>query len=403
VALTVRDPPRREHERAGRRSPCREPVLWRIHAASSLLVVPQFTVATFAPAFLVDSRGWHAAEAGRVLAAAALCAAAARLGAGFWSDLAGRRMRPMRSLAVATGLVNTVQNAFAAATPPVIAAVIGRPGTRRCSPWWRRSRCWPRRWSRWRPSVRPDCPVQLRPARAGPDWDNGPTPAKGRQMDVYEALYTTRAMRRVRPDPIPYPVQARILDAAIRAPSGGNAQGWRFILVDDPAVKAELGPLYRDSIAQLWATVYRDLIEAASGAPEEPAHRSTLRMVASAQHLADHFEEVPLFLLAFSRGDISGGSIYPAVWSAQLAARAEGVGSALTTVLGFFHGPEASEILGVPEGHGWTMACCVSFGYPTGRWGVAGRRPVPEIAYRNAWGEDLGLDIPGPLWPPEGA
>ena len=111
------------------------------------------------------------------------------------------------------------------------------------------------------------------------------------------------------------------------------------------------------------------------------------------------FEDVPLFLIAFSRGDSSGGSIFPAVWSAQLAARAEGVGSALTSVLGAFHGAEAMEILGVPDGHGWVMACCVSFGYPTGRWGVAKRRPVQEIAYRNAWGAELGLDIPGPLWP----
>jgi nitroreductase len=219
-------------------------------------------------------------------------------------------------------------------------------------------------------------------------------------MDVYEALYTTRAMRRVSPDPVPYPVQARILDAAIRAPSGGNAQGWRFVLVDDPAVKDRLGPLYRDAITQLWETAgYRELIERARQAPGEPASAATLRMVASAQHLADHFEEVPLFLLAFSRGDASGGSIFPAVWSAQLAARAEGVGSALTTVLGFFHGAEALEILGVPADHGWTMACCVSFGYPTGRWGVARRRPVHEIAYRNSWGADLGLQVPGPLWP----
>ena len=72
-------------------------------------------------------------------------------------------------------------------------------------------------------------------------------------MNVYEALHPTRAMRQVRPDPIRYEVQARILDAAIRAPSGGNAQGWRFMLVDDPAVKGRLGPLYRDSIRQLWA------------------------------------------------------------------------------------------------------------------------------------------------------
>ncbi len=222
-------------------------------------------------------------------------------------------------------------------------------------------------------------------------------------MDVYEALYTTRAMRRVRLDPIPYPVQARILDAAIRAPSGGNAQGWRFILVDDPAIKAELGPLYRDSLSRLWATAYRERVERARSTPEDAASIATLRMVASAQHLADHFEEVPLFLIAFSLGDRSGGSIFPAVWSAQLAARAEGVGSALTSVLGAFRGPEALEILGVPADGGWSMACCVSFGYPTGRWGIAERRPVHEIAYRNTWGANLDLEMPGPLWPREPA
>ena len=218
-------------------------------------------------------------------------------------------------------------------------------------------------------------------------------------MDVYEALYTTRAMRRVRPDPIPPDVQARIMDAAIRAPSGGNSQGWRFLLVDDPAVKARLGPLYRDAMSRLWAGPYRDRLERARSTPQDPDSASMLRVTASAQHLADHFEAVPLFLLAFSRGDSSGGSIFPAVWSAQLAARAQGVGSALTSVLGSFHGQEAMEILAVPPDQGWTMACCVSFGYPTGRWGVAARRPVHEVTYRNSWGSDPGLQIPEPLWP----
>jgi nitroreductase len=222
-------------------------------------------------------------------------------------------------------------------------------------------------------------------------------------MDIYEALYTTRAMRRVRTDPIPRDVQARILDAAIRAPSGGNAQGWRFILLDDPAVKARLGPLYRDAMRQLWDTAYRDRLERARSTPEDPDSASMLRVTASAQHLADHFEDVPLFLLGFSRGDPTGGSIFPAVWSAQLAARADGVGSALTSVLGIFHGAEAMQILGVPPDKGWAMACCVSFGYPTGRWGVAARRPVHEIAYRNAWGADLGMQVPEPLWPGSGA
>jgi nitroreductase len=220
-------------------------------------------------------------------------------------------------------------------------------------------------------------------------------------MDVFEALYTTRAMRRVRPDPIPAAVQARILDAAIRAPSGGNAQGWRFLLVDDPGIKARLGPLYRDAIGQLWASFYRENLERARATPDEPDSASLLRIQASAQYLADHFEDVPLFLCAFSRGDPTGGSIFPAIWSAQLAARAQGVGSALTSVLGIFHGQETLQILGVPDDKGWTMTCCVSFGYPLGRWGTAVRRPVQEVAYRNQWGADIGLDLAGPLWRPE--
>ena len=217
-------------------------------------------------------------------------------------------------------------------------------------------------------------------------------------MDVREALYTTRAMRRVKPDPIPDDVQARILDAAIRAPSGGNSQNWRFLLIDDPDVKARLGPLYRDAIATLWDTFYRERLDQARSTPEDPQSASLLRVQTSAQYLADHFETVPLFLAAFARGDSSGGSIFPAVWSAQLAARAEGVGSSLTSVLGIFHGDQTLEILGVPAGKGWSMACLVSLGYPTGRWGVAQRRPVHEVAYRNSWGTPIGFEISEPLW-----
>jgi sugar phosphate permease len=162
-------------------SPYRQPVLWRIHAASALLVVPQFTVATFALVFLIDARGWDATSAGRLLAVAQLLGAASRLGAGYWSDRVGSRMRPMRILAIGTavgmlalataaaagsavavplllacavvavstnglaftavaeyagsawagralGVQNTGQNALAAATPPVLALAIGSIG-----------------------------------------------------------------------------------------------------------------------------------------------------------------------------------------------------------------------------------------------------------------------------------
>ena len=89
-------------------------------------------------------------------------------------------------------------------------------------------------------------------------------------MDVFEALYTTRAMRRVKPDPIPMDVQARILDAAVRAPSGGNSQGWRFLLVDDRDIITQLAPLYRDSVDKLWSLVYADRVEAAKANPDAP-------------------------------------------------------------------------------------------------------------------------------------
>jgi nitroreductase len=222
-------------------------------------------------------------------------------------------------------------------------------------------------------------------------------------MDVYEALYTTRAMRRVKPDPIPADVQAKIVDAAIRAPSGGNTQNWRFVLVDDPELKARLGPLYREAAAALWAGPYAERRALAQANPDDPASVAMTKMGQSAQHLADNFETVPLYLFAFARNDRSGGSIFPAVWSAQLAARAEGVGSCLTTILGLFRNTETFEVLGVPADKGWEMACCVSFGYPTGTWGVAARRPANEVAYRNTWGTDLGLAIPEPLWSADGS
>ena len=220
-------------------------------------------------------------------------------------------------------------------------------------------------------------------------------------MDINEALYTTRAMRRVRPDPIPEPVQARILDAAIRAPTGGNAQGWRFMLVDDPQLKAQLGPLYRSALNQLFDTLYKPQADAAAANPETEASQSFDKMHRSAFHLAENFEAYPLLLFAFDIADPTGASIFPAVWNAMLAARAEGVGSALTSVLLFRLG-ETLELLGVPQDEGWRMSCCVTFGYPTGRWGVAPRRPVHEVSFRNGWNQPLGLEIPEPLWPPSG-
>jgi nitroreductase len=217
-------------------------------------------------------------------------------------------------------------------------------------------------------------------------------------MDIREALYTTRAMRRVKPDPIPMDVQARIMDAAVRAPSGGNTQNLRFLLVDDPEVKAKLGPIYRQAMSVLWGSYYKDRIDAAHDAPELEESKSMLRVQKSAQWLADNFEMVPLYMFGFAQHDPSGSSVYPALWNAQLAARAEGVGTSLTQVL-VFHNDEVLDILGVPKDEGWNMLGCVSLGYPTGKWGVATRQPAHDVSFRNQWGDDVGFRDDEPLWP----
>lgn len=217
--------------------------------------------------------------------------------------------------------------------------------------------------------------------------------------DVWEVLYTTRAMRRMRPDPVPPDVQARIMDAAIRAPSGGDSQPWRFLLVDDAEVKRRLAVPYREAVALLWKGHYAAQVAGAAADPEAESSRRFRKLQASVQYLADHFEEVPLLLFVLSRNDRDGGSTFPAVWSAMLAARAQGVGSALTNVLDIFRPDTTKTILGVPPDRGWTLSATVAMGYPRGRWGVAPRRPAHEVTYRNTWGADAGFVVDEPLWP----
>ena len=217
-------------------------------------------------------------------------------------------------------------------------------------------------------------------------------------MDLFEALYTTRAMRRVTSDPVPDEVQASILDAAIRAPTGGNAQNWRFLVVDDPEQIGRIAPLYKSGIDMLWETIYAERVAWAAEDPDDPERAQFLRVQRSAVWAAENFATYPLLLFGFAQHDPTGGSIYPALWSAQLAARAHGVGSTLTVVL-MFHDQEVKDILGVPADDGWIQAGCVLMGYPTGTWGVAARRPVHEVSYRNRWGDPLGVEVPEPLWP----
>jgi nitroreductase len=209
-------------------------------------------------------------------------------------------------------------------------------------------------------------------------------------MDIHEALYTTRAMRHLKPDPIPMDAQARILDAAIRAPHIGEQ--WRFILVDDPGIRSRLAPLYEQAFERLLAA-YGTSVEVMLQAPGAAG-----RVARSGIHLGRHFGEVPLLLLGFGKTP-EGSGVLPAVWSAMLAARAEGIGSTLTGVLQTYFADEVFDILGVPKDEGWYLHGVVPMGYPTGRWGVAPRTPVHEVAARNSWDGDLGFKVAEPLWP----
>lgn len=227
-------------------------------------------------------------------------------------------------------------------------------------------------------------------------------------MDIHEALYTTRMMRRLRPDPIPLETQARILDAAVRAPNGGNTQRWHFVAVDDRELIREFAGLFRRARAieyDKFSAGAGPMVALAPGAPgaDPSAHAETMRrMQGSGNYLADHFEEIPLLLFVFAIDDLGGANIYPAIWSALLAARAEGVGGVMTMVLRNF-ADEVNELLGVPAEEGWEMSAMLALGYPLGKWGVAAnRRPVHEVSSRNGWGKPFGIEVPQPLWPSRG-
>jgi len=213
-------------------------------------------------------------------------------------------------------------------------------------------------------------------------------------MDINEALYTTRAMRRVKPDPIPGDVVQSMLDAAIRSPSGSNMQNWRWVTVTDKSTLTELGALYMEAWNELNLTLYAGAKEAAEARGDD----SSLRIISSSQWLADNFADVPLVVLPFHRNDPSGASIYPGVWSLMLKARSLGVGTTLTTVLGWFRHDEVAELLGVPLDKGWKNAAAIPCGYPLGRWGLAKRGPVHEVVYEERWGEAPTWTLDEPLW-----
>ncbi|MEX2245335.1 MAG: nitroreductase family protein [Dehalococcoidia bacterium] len=199
-------------------------------------------------------------------------------------------------------------------------------------------------------------------------------------MDFFEVIRTQRAMRRLLPDPVSDDEIWQLLDAAIRAPSGGNRQPWNFLVVRDPALKEKIGVWYLDA----WQRMYGP---AANAMQADPAMARTFR---SADHLARHLAEAPVLIIATIRKEMPvtayptlGASVYPAVQNLMLAARALGLGTTLTT-LHKLHEGEVKELLGIPDDVE-TMAL-IPVGRPKGKFAEAARLPVEKVTYWDHWG-----------------
>ena len=216
-------------------------------------------------------------------------------------------------------------------------------------------------------------------------------------VGLYAAMRTLRAVRRLRPDPIPTPVLQRVLEAASWAPTGGNVQPWRVIAVRERGLVAELGKLY----AARWHAYSKQHMAQLESAPEDLRAR-TARMIGAGDYLADHFADTPVVLvfcfnpklmaitdLKQSRVSVVGGaSIYPAVENALLACRAEGLGCVLTTLLCEVE-PEVRALLAIPEP--WATAAAIPIGYPVARGhGPITRRPVAKLVFSDRWDQPYG-------------
>ena len=203
-------------------------------------------------------------------------------------------------------------------------------------------------------------------------------------MDFFDVVTTQRAIRRLKTDPIPDATLRQIMDAAICAPSGGNRQGWSFLVVRDPAKRARLGELYREAWGELMKVPFY------AGAAKEPPDSPAGKMLASARHLGEHLGEAPVLILACIALDsgvqptlTTGASIYPAVQNIMLAARALGIGSCITTIHRF-RDAQVKELLGIPADV--ETAALIPLGYPLGKFGRPPRRPLREVAFADRWG-----------------
>jgi nitroreductase len=197
-------------------------------------------------------------------------------------------------------------------------------------------------------------------------------------MDVFEAIRTTRAMRRLDPDRDVSDDDIRtIVEAATKGPSGGNSQPVRWLVVRDSEKRRRLGEIYKAAWAPV-SEMYRSRTQAGS---------STARVLNSADHLGEHMGDAPVIVIPCAPGS-ADSSVYGALQNLMLAARALGLGTTLTTVHRMREA-EVREVLDIPDNiNTWAM---VPVGYPVGRWGEARRLPFEKVTYWDRWGEAPNL------------
>ena len=198
--------------------------------------------------------------------------------------------------------------------------------------------------------------------------------AAAEAVPLLEGIRTTRAIRRLKPDPVPRELIRTVCEAGTFAPSGGNRQPWFFIAVTEPERRRWVADRYRPAFHQYIAPA----IEAADDPAYPEAKRKNMR---AAIHLADHLHEVPVLLFVagwMRRGEPQLQALFPAVQNILLACRAVGLGASLTS-LHITFGKAVDEWLGLPEG--CPTCAMLPIGWPIGRYSRPMRRSVDECLF----------------------
>jgi nitroreductase len=196
----------------------------------------------------------------------------------------------------------------------------------------------------------------------------------GEDLPLLEGIRTTRAIRRLKPDPVPPELIRKVCEAGTFAPSGGNRQPWYFIAVTEKERRA--------FIAERYNQTFNQYITPAIDAAKDPAYpEAKRRNMKAAIYLAEHLHEVPVHLFVAGwtrRGTQQSQALYPAIQNILLACRAVGLGASLTTAHRAF-GKEIDEYLGLSEE---TPSCAlIPIGWPKGKFGTPPRKPVDECLY----------------------